>query len=1464
MAVQLIDPLEQATSLQLPTAAPKMEQLFIFAELVAYRRQRSIFRDNGQGQITLSSEFRDEDVNFLGFDNNDEKFTTRWTRNYDGTGTLEEGFGMTDISISIPASFIPQVTIEFVDIRGLAFFNRGEESPYNVLLDMPPPLFSLKVKGYYGRALKYDLHLTKTSVKYSSTNGNYNITANFVARTFTPLTDIPFKYAEIAKFISIPTEPQLDPTQSGDPDVTSNVDDSGKYNDSIRNEPNSIRELLSKLESLNQNLNDVVDGSELSREIDSVINKVNGINDVVRTINNFSNLLKTENRSGAQIFTLGEINNNGNRAYQSLASIGTNGYNNFLRGRATNSVSTNLADYEVKLYIGVPVKNIEQSRSNDYDTRVNDIENDLRRLKSRLYELGSEVIDINLGTENAALAENISNGTPVYIQDPTAIPITEINREYIAIDISRFYDELYRNLVSDTVRYEQLDKRVRDLINNSTKNELGFTPTIYNIFKVLCDDVDYFFKLLKSVVIAAERHHEEYKNIIINDIVEYNGLPSEDVKISAFPLYTVIEGDAEVRRIPSSLAGQKNIPELPEVQFVRDFAEAFLDQRKAELIEDLREQLDDEGNFKWIPFSPIDSTIAFASYESPYVNATRNYTLDTTLDRILQRYYAITQYTNGVRFTSTNFNSNENKLIISLFAESEAVNLAASLINSDIIDNLLSFSRNINGSNLNSFYSYLQSNIPSYNVATIPIINEGFTVVNDKTSDAFLGIGISSTLPQTRIQISTNSTNSDNLVDRYINNIINPDNTKFERLFRAFQRFIGNDSTTYKYSRENLTVVDIVEQPATGSRRTASDDGNVLGIFSAKSLRASYITVLNDAYTNIEEIFTSSAYTDEAKKFFLLSLFQNSYSYLTENTNDRLNEILRNPVVLVTPLFSLAYNGALVKYNDDNIFREDVNDLLAAYTYVDDSNAVNIRNESILTQASFVATGLSNADQITLLDFYETFINSGRSDDLLDDFLNLLNDTNSNNNTRDFQLLLENEYSSIFDVLSELYSLAVYNDIAFSRNPPASLSGYTSLNEIVNENSLDKFTADNYFRFFFEKLKSELETRKEQIRGLESEFRDTINENDIYTELYYSFKSISDKWISGLGEQGGYPWNLGTGNLIDLFAFIDRANNAIGERCIINTDPLLDAAKNYDNSMFTVMSNLLANNEFEFFPLQNFMVHNRDTWENAFKPFETAEQIATPVFVCMYIGGTSSFLAQGNKKYLDDGLTNFGDASDFQREVDQGDDLTTTEINELPIEIRNKRVLEEGRRYKYSDVRAFKVRVGEQNQSFFTDIQIDSREYPETNESLQILSKLAGDESAGIPVSKGQNLFSTYENRSYSATISMLGNMMIQPSQYFYIENLPLYYGAYLIIGVEHQFTANHALTNFKGVRIIKFPKPIVTEYSTKFGYKTSLNNPFIGNATLSAIQEAVENNTQLPTDIQSLVSVDAINLKIR
>jgi len=171
------------------------------------------------------------------------------------------------------------------------------------------------------------------------------------------------------------------------------------------------------------------------------------------------------------------------------------------------------------------------------------------------------------------------------------------------------------------------------------------------------------------------------------------------------------------------------------------------------------------------------------------------------------------------------------------------------------------------------------------------------------------------------------------------------------------------------------------------------------------------------------------------------------------------------------------------------------------------------------------------------------------------------------------------------------------------------------------------------------------------------------------------------------------------------------------------------------------MARILSLNGFEFFPLQNFIdyANTGHTFTNTFKlsSSRSLEVNTTPKFVCMYIGGTSSQLDDIGSPYDNDGVNDLSKLKDF----------------------------------KNSPAKAFNVVFGQQNNSLFTNIELNTNEHKETNESLAILSDLAQDHSTSSPVPQGQNMYSTYEQRSYTCKVDMLGDIMIQPTQYFMLQN---------------------------------------------------------------------------------------------
>ena len=129
--------------------------------------------------------------------------------------------GIKDITVNITGLGIPTVKMTLVDVQGRTLFEQGEKSIYSVFFNLPYPLFYLTLKGYYGKAIKYALNLTKFNASFEQRSGNYNIELNFIGRNTGLLTDTLLGYAKTAPKM-IPTQITTQPTNTTNPSNRTN------------------------------------------------------------------------------------------------------------------------------------------------------------------------------------------------------------------------------------------------------------------------------------------------------------------------------------------------------------------------------------------------------------------------------------------------------------------------------------------------------------------------------------------------------------------------------------------------------------------------------------------------------------------------------------------------------------------------------------------------------------------------------------------------------------------------------------------------------------------------------------------------------------------------------------------------------------------------------------------------------------------------------------------------------------------------------------------------------------------------------------------------------------------------------------------------------------------------------------------------------------------------------------------
>lgn len=309
----------------------------------------------------------------------------------------------------------------------------------------------------------------------------------------------------------------------------------------------------------------------------------------------------------------------------------------------------------------------------------------------------------------------------------------------------------------------------------------------------------------------------------------------------------------------------------------------------------------------------------------------------------------------------------------------------------------------------------------------------------------------------------------------------------------------------------------------------------------------------------------------------------------------------------------------------------------------------------------------------------------------------------------------------------------------------------------------------------------------------------TVNGDTTKLTLYNTLKGFNDKWIAGS--------DLKTVTLFEDFLFMDRANSDIGDTYIVDVQKVvdnLDTDKNPDINLMQVVSNILDDNQFMFMAMPAYInfyglqeavkngkaVEDPEVGNSLFGTYlEVDYTKSSPKFLCLYMGNPSEY-----PKPKENSFNRFGDDSFDLRVPDN------------PL-----RVSDPNRDYsKTNKVVGFSVDFGVQNQNIFKTLDLDMSEMKNTSESFKVFADIGSSVSGDKVGQQSTSMYGVYKSRSYSCGVQSMGNVMIQPTMYFVLRHVPMFYGPYWIYEVNHNVSESGFDTDFKGTRIPKYSLPSV------------------------------------------------------
>ena len=588
------------------------EDLVVYVKLVAKSKGRSILTDEGT-TVEIENELRNikSETNFT-YTTGKNYIDTDWTNIGGGPQPLGSdlgAFGITNINIEFKSSFMPQITIDFVDVRGASLFEQGPCSPYSIFFHLPYPTFELTVKGYYGRPVTYTLALTKFNTKFNSETGNFESKGEFVGYTYAFLADIPMGYVLAANYMR------------GDfngPQVLqnkwANTVDREEFNDDYyglnKDEPLTIFDLIVKSKKLETELPKLKNTTQVL-EVSQLARIRNELQDLKGTVEEYAReLLKVitiSSTSGVRVGAQGERK--------------TLYYIRLPKGTPTSARIKDVATLNKQF--------ISTSTPPDKDGfgsgRIG--------VKNSITE-GVYLINKEQGSapkiEYSEIANNCSGFLNTDLKENSDFPDFDEYSIDIWTPLLKPIEEAL-NVIDE--KYKAKRKEVQKQLNDAVRQILGFWPSIRNVFAVITTNTEVFLELLAQCSDDAERYHDTNDVQVglgsggagsLLDLKNKSGSQSTtqtQEKVYPWPTYyvTVPKADGTQDDSGDKEAFPGENPEFaawPEVRFVEEFIIAL-----TELRVDLQnlEITELEGEPGFDDYAPITAfeTHAFGEQKAP-------------------------------------------------------------------------------------------------------------------------------------------------------------------------------------------------------------------------------------------------------------------------------------------------------------------------------------------------------------------------------------------------------------------------------------------------------------------------------------------------------------------------------------------------------------------------------------------------------------------------------------------------------------------------------------------------------------------------------------------------------------------------------------------------------------------------------------------------------------------------------
>ena len=1330
-----------------------------------------------------------------------------------GKTTTTELFGIESIDINYDNYYVPQVTVRFVDVRGMSLFMPEEYrhgksvngidgfadgdiagSFFKSFFTFPYPKFDLMVKGIYGKPVTFELSVVDWKATFDCDRGSFGCTVNFIGYSYALLSDLTLN-AIIAS-----TESDY----VGKEYFRSN----SKYTYHEGSKIKSFNEFWQAYQESQVHLEKVAANSDLAKRVESITIESNQLTALNTAIGDFI----------AEMRKMVESNDASHSPYYYVANGISDCYICFRD--IEDEIPTKIKN-KYDAIQDVILKNTSFNFGDEAFIDWVQREPDKQQNQQQYKTIANTITKKANFSFLQGLKDNDGNKAEVY-------------KYYVAVYFYDLQKQIQSKLDANNKEIESLNAEIAKQNNEIVKQYIGFNPDIENLIRMFCAHIDTF---IHCVTTAANSAGSDSKRSLSNpgESSDFTGNT-----VPAFPKVITEMDVTDPDKLTSSDSGSTQfrkyedawIGDVMESAPEADLIEGLLNGIKLinETFQETEEVLQSTDNSNRnsklkIPIVPSD----FLSDDSVFYKSGENLQENNeTYARIALRAFTV--------LSTAPINVNKD---IDIIGKADAINFY-NMVGNNISTNFKekvksnAILNDINNNTILNSAKYGEQNIfISDNTAKVTINKQlGKFVLNPDDNSYFIPLSnVSFSLLKPAYQYENEDLIYYNAYSekhkRYCFAILNQEesNIMVQKYSNAPSLGTAEDTDTYKALYPEMTLDDseinstyyngneeaIINSLCRNTQEgTSSFWDDVLSIFKSKDNKTDDIR--GNIFGNYLYYYNSDNVTERVNDTEKAVLFLQSLVSIDETKN--FIDWLKNPQkgIKTIPKIILLYCGCLIelaggdykkaKYfsehfeKSNQILRKEVVDTIREY-YKNWESSTDIEGfqyfKEKLELPKYFIDGLRDG-------FIKKEDIPGKFGMIENNIYQLMNDGKNCEAGKSFKIemeLLGTENQSANFIRANLRNI-MDGKITIVKSTNNTVHTEKTSRTSPNPPSTNIGNMNSYFMSFFKKL-AELYKGDDDKEQRNSNVKDPNIIKDVKISLYKYIKLLFDRWFCGRLQEAKEDWEYE--QLLDRFVIIDSFYFKVGKNILFDIRKLFNRMKySLEQETYSVASfinDVLSDNDMLFLSIQNFAdLSEPDFLKTMFTPIpyrKIGKVVPTTNFICLYTYKSSNHLNLPDSDFADDSFM-LNDKENVSKAI--------------PYVVANRQP------QNSYDIPSFGVTYGKQYQSYFLKVDPSMESPIMTEQSLKaqyLLQQEASDSAKKIKF-YGQDLYTVYSNNSYTCTVEMLGCAWVQPLMYFVLLNIPMFRGSYLIQQVSHHIEQGKMITRFVGTRMSRTCTPFVKE----------------------------------------------------